>query len=131
MKRGVETAGTDDPATIDAASRAAQLWLAQLFASSEANDDAGQRHALAGGFIWGLCKALDLQHRTPDMVAYVYALLTHEGARALAVSRSMLSSRADPVLKPIFQRGVERAHQLISDLSHAALTPLGAGKATQ
>ena len=131
MKGWEKTAGTDDPATVDAASRATQLWLTQLFTSVEANDDVGQRHALAGGFIWGLCKALDLQHRTPDMVAYVYALLTHEGSRALAVSRTMLGSRVDPALKPSFLRGVERAQQLITDLSHAALPLIAAEKASQ
>ena len=108
---------SDEVSTIDAASRAAHLWLTQLFRVAEPDQAVPAQRAVAGGFIWELCRGLSLGQGKSAMVAYVYALLSHEGHQAAEISRAMLSCCADPALKPAFNRGVERAQQLLGQLS--------------
>jgi len=117
----------DDPKTIDAASRAAHLWLTHLFTTSELCHDTEQRHALAGGFIWQLCQGLSLKNSTTSMVAYVYALLNKEGTRAVAVSRTMLSCGTDPALAEAFLRGAGRAHDMIVHWQNDGFEALNSG----
>ena len=69
----------------DAIARAAHLWIRSLYRKYETEE--GERLAIAGGLVAGLCAKLDLEPRVTSLVAYVYALLDDQGSQALSISR--------------------------------------------
>jgi len=78
----------------------------------------GERHALAGGLVAGLCERLDLDPRVRELVAYVYALLDDEGSQALSVSRMMLDQPIPPARLMAYQKGRSEAAGIIEMLAY-------------
>ena len=102
--------------TADAVARATHLWVRSLCLNEK--QDAGDRLALAGGLVAGLCQRLSLDHRVQELVAYVYALLDEEGNQALAVSRMMLDQPVPPAKLLAYQRGRSEAAGIIEMLAY-------------
>ena len=80
--------------------------------------EAGDRLALAGGLVAGLCARLSLDNRVRELIAYVYALLDEEGNQALAVSRMMLDQPVPPSKLLAYQRGRSEAAGIIEMLAY-------------
>ncbi len=78
----------------------------------------GERHALAGGLVAGLCERLALDPRVRELVAYVYALLDDEGSQALSVSRMMLEQPVPPAKLLAYKKGRSEAAGIIEMLAY-------------
>jgi len=102
--------------TADAVARATHLWVRSLCLNEK--QDAGDRLALAGGLVAGLCERLSLDNRVQELVAYVYALLDEEGNQALTVSRMMLDQPVPPSKLLAYQRGRSEAAGIIEMLAY-------------
>ena len=102
--------------TADAVARATHIWVRSLCLNEKQN--AGDRLALAGGLVAGLCERLSLDNRVKELVAYVYALLDEEGNQALSVSRMMLDQPVPPSKLLAYQRGRSEAAGIIEMLAY-------------
>ena len=102
--------------TADAVARAAHIWVRSLCMNEM--QEAGDRLALAGGLVAGLCERLSLDNRVQELIAYVYALLDEEGNQALAVSRMMLDQPVPPSKLLAYQRGRSEAAGIIEMLAY-------------
>ncbi len=102
--------------TADAVARATHIWVRSLCLNEK--QDVGDRLALAGGLVAGLCERLSLDNRVKELVAYVYALLDEEGNQALAVSRMMLDQPVPPSKLLAYQRGRSEAAGIIEMLAY-------------
>jgi hypothetical protein len=79
---------------------------------------AGERQALAGGLVAGLCERLALDPRVRELVTYVYALLDDEGSQALSVSRMMLNQPIPPAKLVAYEKGRSEAAGIIEMLAY-------------
>ena len=102
--------------TADAVARATHIWVRSLCMNEL--QEAGDRLALAGGLVAGLCERLSLDNRVKELVAYVYALLDEEGNQALTVSRMMLDQPVPPSKLLAYQRGRSEAAGIIEMLAY-------------
>ncbi len=102
--------------TADAVARATHLWVRSLCMNEL--HAAGERHALAGGLVAGLCERLALDPRVRELVAYVYALLDDEGSQALSVSRMMLDQPVPPANLIAWEKGRSEAAGIIEMLAY-------------
>ena len=102
--------------TADAVARATHIWVRSLCMNEL--QEAGDRLALAGGLVAGLCERLSLDNRVKELVAYVYALLDEEGNQALSVSRMMLDQPVPPSKLLAYQRGRSEAAGIIEMLAY-------------
>jgi hypothetical protein len=101
--------------TADSVARAAHIWIRSICLNEL--QAAGERYALAGGLIAGLCERLTLNPRVRELVAYVYALLDDEGGQALAVSRMMLDQPVPTPLRDAYERGRSEAAGIVEMLA--------------
>ena len=99
----------------DAVAHAAQIWIRSLCMTELHSPD--ERQALAGGLIAGLCDRLSLDPRIRELIAYIYALLDDEGARALPVSRLMLEGADAAADRSAFEKGREEARAIAEMLA--------------
>ena len=102
--------------TADAVARATHLWIRALCMNEM--HEPGERHALAGGLVAGLCERLALDPRVRELIAYVYALLDDEGSQALSVSRMMLEQPIPPARLMAYQKGRSEAAGIIEMLAY-------------
>jgi len=107
-----ETSSLD---TADAVARTAHIWIRSICLNEMQEED--ERYALAGGLVAGLCERLDLNPRVRELVAYVYTLLSDEGAQALAVSRMMLDKPVPAHLRSAYDRGRSEAMGIVEMLA--------------
>ncbi len=110
------SAGSHSLETADAVARATHIWIRSL--CMKEMQDAGQRNALAGGLVAGLCERLALDPRVRELVAYVYALLDDEGSQALSVSRMMLDRPIPPAKLIAYEKGRSEAAGIIEMLAY-------------
>jgi len=101
--------------TADSVARAAHLWIRSICLNG--THEEGERHALAGGLVAGLCERLELNPRVRELVAYVYTLLDDEGGQALAVSRFMLERPVPQPLREAYERGRSEAAGIVEMLA--------------
>ena len=92
------------------------MWIRSLCMNEQ--EDAGERQALAGGLVGGLCEHLALDPRVRELVAYVYSLLDNEGSQALAVSRMMLEQPVPHSRRSAYERGRSEAAGILEMLSY-------------
>ncbi len=102
--------------TADAIARAAHIWIRSLCLNELY--EPGERQALAGGLVAGLCERLDLDSRVQELVTYVYALLDDEGGQALEVSRTMLSQSLSAFDYPAYEKGRSEAAGIVEMLTY-------------
>ena len=102
--------------TADAVARATHLWIRSLCMNEM--QEAGERQALAGGLVAGLCERLALDPRVRELVTYVYALLDDEGSQALSVSRMMLNQPIPPAKLVAYEKGRSEAAGIIEMLAY-------------
>ncbi len=102
--------------TADAVARAAHLWIRSLCISGE--EQASERHSMAGGLVAGLCERLELDPRVRELVAYVYALLDDEGSQALSISRMMLDMPVPRSQRRAYDKGRSEAAAIVEMLSY-------------
>ena len=102
--------------TADAVARATHLWVRSLCMNEM--QEAGERQALAGGLVAGLCERLALDPRVRELVTYVYALLDDEGSQALSVSRMMLNQPIPPAKLIAYEKGRSEAAGIIEMLAY-------------
>ncbi len=102
--------------TADAVARATHIWIRSLCLNEM--QEAGERRALAGGLVAGLCERLALDPRVRELVAYVYALLDDEGSQALSVSRMMLDQPIPPAKLLAYEKGRSEAAGIIEMLAY-------------
>ncbi len=104
--------------TVDAVARAAHLWIRALCMTDQVSD--GDRFALAGGLISGLCERLDLDPRIQQLVAYVYALLNgqDEDGAALSASRLMVHRPVPPAYRDAYEKGRDEAAGIVEMLAY-------------
>ncbi len=102
--------------TADAVARATHIWIRSLCLHEM--QAAGERHALAGGLVAGLCERLELDPRVRELIAYVYALLNDEGSQALSVSRMMLDQPIPPSKLLAYEKGRSEAAGIIEMLAY-------------
>ncbi len=102
--------------TADAIARAAHIWIRSLCLNELY--EPGERQALAGGLVAGLCERLDLDSRVQELVTYVYALLDDEGGQALEVSRTMLSQSRSEFDYPAYEKGRSEAAGIVEMLTY-------------
>ncbi len=100
----------------DAVARATHLWVRSLCMNEM--QEAGERQALAGGLVAGLCERLALDPRIRELVTYVYALLDDEGSHALSVSRLMLAQPIPPATLRAYEKGRSEAAGIIEMLAY-------------
>ena len=100
----------------DAVARAAHIWIRSLCMNEL--QAAGERHALAGGLVAGLCERLELDSRVQELVTYVYALLNDEGGQALAISRMMHDQSISEFDFSAYQRGRSEAAGIVEMLTY-------------
>ena len=110
------SAGRHSLETADAVARATHLWIRSLCMNEM--QAAGERHALAGGLVAGLCERLALDSRVRELVAYVYALLDAEGSQALSVSRMMLDQPVPTANRIAYEKGRSEAAGIIEMLAY-------------
>lgn len=108
--------------TADAVARAAHIWIRSLCLNELY--EAGERQALAGGLVAGLCERLELDTRVRDLVTYVYALLDDEGGQALAVSRMMHRQSAPAFNLEAYVKGRSEAAGIVEMLTYHGDTGL-------
>ncbi len=102
--------------TADAIARAAHIWIRSLCLNELY--EVGERQALAGGLVAGLCERLELDSRIRELVSYVYALLDDEGGQALAISRMMLR-QSDPAFnRAAYEKGRSEAAGIVEMLTY-------------
>ena len=106
--------------TADAVARAAHIWIRSLCLNEL--HAAGERQALAGGLVAGLCQRLELDARVQELVTYVYALLDDEGGQALAVSRMMHSQSAPAFNLAAYEKGRAEAAGIVEMLTYHSHT---------
>jgi hypothetical protein len=102
--------------TADAIARAAHIWIRSLCLNELY--EVGERQALAGGLVAGLCQRLELDSRVRELVTYVYALLDDEGGQALAISRLMLSQSAPGFNRAAYEKGRSEAAGIVEMLTY-------------
>jgi hypothetical protein len=102
--------------TADAIARAAHIWIRSLCLNELYED--GERQALAGGLVAGLCERLELDSRVRELVTYVYALLDDEGGQALAISRMMLHQSAPAFNRAAYEKGRSEAAGIVEMLTY-------------
>jgi hypothetical protein len=102
--------------TADAVARAAHIWIRSLCMNEL--HAAGERHALAGGLVAGLCERLELDARVQELVTYVYALLNDEGGQALAISRMMHDQSISAFDFSAYQKGRSEAAGIVEMLTY-------------
>jgi hypothetical protein len=102
--------------TADAIARAAHIWIRSLCLNELY--ESGERQALAGGLVAGLCERLELDSRVRELVTYVYALLDDEGGQALAVSRLMLSQSVPAFNLAAYEKGRSEAAGIVEMLTY-------------
>ena len=104
--------------TVDAVARAAHLWIRALCMTESLNE--GDRLALAGGLIGGLCERLDLDPRIHQLVAYVYALLNghNKDGEALSASRLMIHRPVPREYRDWHEKGREEAAGIVEMLAY-------------
>ena len=102
--------------TADAVARAAHMWIRSVCLNEL--EDAGHRHAIAGGLVAGLCEHLALDSRVKELVAYVYTLLDNEGSQALSISRMMLDQPVPPSKHRAYERGRAEAAGIVEMLAY-------------
>lgn len=102
--------------TADAVARATHIWVRSLCLNER--EDPGERQALAGGLVAGLCERLAPDPRIRELVAYIYSLLDNEGSQALAVSRLMLDQPVPPAKRSAYERGRSEAAGIIAMLTY-------------
>lgn len=102
--------------TADAVARAAHLWIRSICMNEM--EDVGERQALAGGLVAGLCESLKLDPRVQELVAYVYTLLNNEGAQALNISRLMLEQPVPTQKHRAYERGRAEAAGIVEMLAY-------------
>jgi len=102
--------------TADAVARAAHIWIRSLCLNEL--HAVGERHALAGGLVAGLCERLELDSRVQELVTYVYALLDDEGGQALAVSRMMHDQSISAFDFSSYQKGRSEAAGIVEMLTY-------------
>jgi len=102
--------------TADAVARATHIWVRSLCMNEK--QEAGDRLALAGGLVAGLCERLSLDNRVQELVAYVYALLDEEGNEALTVSRMMLDQPVPRSKLRAYEKGRAEAAGIIEMLAY-------------
>ena len=102
--------------TADAIARAAHIWIRSLCLNELY--EAGERQALAGGLVAGLCERLELDSRVRELVTYVYALLDDEGGQALAISRMMLHQSAPAFNRAAYEKGRSEAAGIVEMLTY-------------
>ena len=102
--------------TADAIARAAHIWIRSLCLNELY--EAGERQALAGGLVAGLCERLELDSRVRELVTYVYALLDDEGGQALAISRMMLHQSAPAFNRAAYEKGRSEAAGIVEMLRY-------------
>ena len=110
------SAGRHSLETADAVARATHLWVRSLCMNEM--QAAGERQALAGGLVAGLCERLALDPRVRELVTYVYALLDDEGSQALSVSRMMLNQPIPPAKLVAYEKGRSEAAGIIEMLAY-------------
>ena len=110
------SAGRHSLETADAVARATHLWVRSLCMNEM--QAAGERQALAGGLVAGLCERLALDPRVRELVTYVYALLDDEGSQALSVSRMMLTQPIPPAKLVAYEKGRSEAAGIIEMLAY-------------
>jgi hypothetical protein len=110
------SAGRHSLETADAVARATHLWVRSLCMNEM--QAAGERQALAGGLVAGLCERLALDPRVRELVTYVYALLDDEGSQALSVSRMMLNQPIPPAKLLAYEKGRSEAAGIIEMLAY-------------
>jgi hypothetical protein len=116
IQESKNAAGRHSLETADAVARATHLWVRSLCMNDM--HEAGERQALAGGLVAGLCERLALDPRVRELVAYVYALLDDEGSQALTVSRMMLSQPIPPATLIAYEKGRSEAAGIIEMLAY-------------
>jgi len=102
--------------TADAIARAAHIWIRSLCLNELY--EVGERQALAGGLVAGLCERLELDSRVQELVTYVYALLDDEGGQALAISRIMLRQSAPAGNRAAYEKGRSEAAGIVEMLTY-------------
>ncbi len=102
--------------TADAVARAAHIWIRSLCLTEL--QEPPERHAMACGLVTGLCERLELDPRVEELVAYVYAVIDDEGARALATSRLMLARSVPSEYRPAYRRGRAEAAAIVEMLAY-------------
>jgi hypothetical protein len=105
----------DSLETADAVARTAHIWIRSICLNEMQGE--GERYALAGGLVAGLCECLALNPRVRELVAYVYTLLSDEGGQALAVSRMMLDRPVPAPLRHAYERGRSEATGIVEMLA--------------
>ena len=95
------------------------MWIRSICLNEK--EDAGQRRALAGGLVAGLCEHLALDPRVKELVAYVYTLLENEGSQALSISRMMLDQPVPPSQHIAYERGLAEAAGIVGMLAYHGL----------
>jgi hypothetical protein len=105
----------DSLETADAVARTAHIWIRSICLNEMQGE--GERYALAGGLVAGLCECLALNPRVRELVAYVYTLLSDEGGQALAVSRMMLDQPVPAPLRHAYERGRSEATGIVEMLA--------------
>jgi len=105
----------DSLETADAVARTAHIWIRSICLNEMQGE--GERYALAGGLVAGLCEYLALNPRVRELVAYVYTLLSDEGGQALAVSRMMLDRPVPAPLRHAYERGRSEATGIVEMLA--------------
>jgi hypothetical protein len=113
MKKALAGASLD---TADAVARAAHIWIHSLCMNEL--HASGERHALAGGLVAGLCERLELDSRVQELVTYVYALLNDEGGQALAISRMMHDQSISAFDYSAYQKGRSEAAGIVEMLTY-------------
>ncbi len=102
--------------TADAVARAAHIWIRSLCLTEM--QEPPERHAMACGLVSGLCERLKLDPRVEELVAYVYAVIDDEGARALATSRLMLARSVPSEYRAAYRKGRSEAAAIVEMLAH-------------
>jgi len=110
------SAGRHSLETADAVARATHLWVRSICMNEMQAE--GERQALAGGLVAGLCERLALDPRVRELVTYVYALLDDEGSQALSVSRMMLNQPIPPAKLVAYEKGRSEAAGIIEMLAY-------------
>jgi hypothetical protein len=109
-------AARDSLETADAVARAAHMWIRSV--CNQFHTAEGERQAIAGGLVAGLCDRLDLDARVTDLVAYVYALLDDQGSQALPISKLMLEDPMSARHRIAYQKGKSEAAAIVEMLSY-------------
>lgn len=102
--------------TADAIARAAHIWIRSLCLNELY--EVGERQALAGGLVAGLCERLELDSRVRELVTYVYVLLDDEGSQALAISRAMHTQSAPAFNRAAYDKGRSEAAGIVEMLTY-------------